>query len=118
MALTTRYVATITVLKKALHKIENKENWCRFGLAQRADGSAVDPDDLEAVRWSAAGALLAVEHNCLKEPLFLLEMSCPHPKEGFEGISPITYVNGVLGHKAVIAMFKEAIAREKIGLGY
>ena len=98
----------MSALEDALELIRDPSRWCRDAYARDADGERRGPNEKDAVRWCAEGALLHVTDV----PTFELLRELDHVAFGLYGIG-VSRVNDDLGHEAVIRCYEGAIARDR-----
>jgi hypothetical protein len=87
--------------------IADEQHWCRHHLALDKNGIAVTPTSSLAVKRCALGAVIAAAYQLTHD------FDTAH-KLGHEALAsigrPVTRVNDVRGHAAVLAVFDEIIA--------
>jgi hypothetical protein len=114
-------VEVLEVLTDALDLIRDEDRWCRDALARTITGDHTWPNESDAYKFCARGALCQVTHtghiwswtqeaheadqvlNDLSGTMF--PESANHPLEA----DLLVWVNNELGHDAVVQVFEKAI---------
>ncbi len=105
-------MANAQILRAARARIADELHWTPWNLARDETGRAVSPKSPRAVCWCAFGALGAEGSNLDSiEAQALRKAAAKLFKTESAG-----YVNDVLGHAAVLAMYDAAIAAAEAGV--
>jgi hypothetical protein len=97
-------VTTKELLECARDRIKDPERWTRGAMAVNYSAQTTEPTAPGAVRWCAAGAILA----CGANPTEYYEARSALCKGS--GISSVVLLNDHDGHAAVMEMYDAAIA--------
>jgi hypothetical protein len=99
----------IQVIERARALIAGEQHWCRRHLALDANGVAVSPTSVSAVKRCGLGAVIAAAYELTHDfdAAHQLGHEAPRPRYG---AATLIHVNDVRGHAAVLAMFDEVIA--------
>jgi hypothetical protein len=97
----------IQIVELARALIADEQHWCTHNLALDKNGIAVSPTSPRAIKRCAVGAAIAAAYQLTHD------FDTAH-KLGHEALAsigrPVTRVNDVRGHAAVLAVFDEIIA--------
>ena len=97
----------IQIIELARTLIVDEQHWCTHNLALDKNGTPVAPTSSRAIKRCALGAVLAAAYQLTHD------FDTAH-KLGHEALAsigrPVTRVNDVRGHAAVLAVFDEIIA--------
>jgi hypothetical protein len=100
------------VIRGALVLVENPKTWTRDVSARTRSGNRVDATSPHAVCWCAHGALLKSAFHLTggdRATSFNLKDAATRKLERLAGGS-LGVLNDDVGHKAVVALFKQALA--------
>ena len=104
---------TVHIIERARALIADEAHWCRRQIALDADGMAVCATDRRASKLCAYGALIAsarhMTNDCDQSYRLVFRAATQ-----FGGSTALIEVNDTDGHAAVIALFDEVIARQRV----
>src|SRR5271169_2631949 len=100
------------IIARALEIISDESKWTRGSMARMADGKACACLNPRAVRFCAVGALNRAAGEILAANRFYHASEAEHEVLAANNEARgLALVNDIEGRKAVIAMFKVALAR-------
>lgn len=101
-------MSTETVLKKALKKISNPNNWVKEHYAVDAHGGVAGCDDTAACAWCAMGAVGAATSN------IQLQLRAETLLESITGVGIENFNDSEdTTHDDIVSVFKKAIRRAR-----
>jgi hypothetical protein len=103
----------VQIIKEARALIADEAHWCRRQIALDAEGMAVCATDRRASKLCAYGALIASARHMTNDCDQSYRLVSRAVTE-FGGSTPLIEVNDAGGHTAVIALFDDVIARQRV----
>ena len=97
------------ILERARALIADKNHWCRGSLARDVRGRQVDPWKTTAVRRCAYGVLIAAAFELVADVNQARDLADAVARE-IHGSSWLITTNDIGGHRAVLALFDQALA--------
>jgi hypothetical protein len=98
------------ILERARALIADKDHWCRGSLAKDVRGRQVDPWDKTVVRRCAYGALIAAAFELVPDTKQARDLADAVARE-IHGSSWLITTNDIGGHRAVLVILNQALAR-------
>ena len=101
-------MTTLEVLEEARRKIYHKKNWTTGVYARNINGILCTVHSENARSWCAQGAIMSLGNKCCKEASDIL---CKVGRNLYD--HGIENINDIIGHAAVLRVYKVAIAEAK-----
>jgi hypothetical protein len=103
----------VHIIEHARSLIADEAHWCRRQIALDPDGMAVCATDRRASKLCAYGALIASARHMTNDRDQSYRLVSGAVTE-FGGSTALIEVNDADGHAAVIALFDDVIARQRV----
>jgi len=104
---------TRPIVERARALIADENRWCRSSLAKDELDREVRPTDPLARRWCAYGALVVAAFELVGDVKQAQKLADAVAKE-VRGQSSLINTNDTKGHAAVLALFDQALAADRL----